>query len=142
MNLNRIVLIGRLTCDPEEKFSNDGTPIAKFRMAVSRRGKPREGQPEADFFNVVCFRQTASYVNSKLSKGYLVAVDGTLRIDDYTDRNGNNGRWVEVVADTVQNLTPRAEGDRERSEEPLRETRQQSQQRDFGADDDDPFASE
>lgn len=110
MNLNRIILIGRLTADPEERFSNDGMPIAKFRMAVSRRGKPREGQPEADFFGVVCFRQTAEFVNRYLRRGYLVAVEGSCHIDDYTDRDGNRQKWVEVQADNVQNLTPRSEG--------------------------------
>ncbi len=114
MNLNRIILIGRLTADPEERFSNDGMAIAKFRIAVSRRGKPREGQPEADFFNVVCFRQTAEFANRYLRRGFLVAVEGACHIDDYTDRDGNRQRWIEVQADNVQNLTPRGEGGEDR----------------------------
>jgi single-strand DNA-binding protein len=110
MQLNRIVLIGRLTRDPDESFTGDGVDLSKFALAVNRTGKPaREGDPTADFFNVVCFRQTAKFVNQYLHKGNLVAVDGRLQISEYTDREGAERKWVEVIADNVQNLTPRAD---------------------------------
>ncbi|MBI5830915.1 MAG: single-stranded DNA-binding protein [Armatimonadetes bacterium] len=115
MQLNRIVLIGRLTNDPEERFSGDGMEISKFRIAVNRMGRTSDRdrggdrEREADFFNVVCFRHTAKFVNQYLRRGNLVAVEGRLQIDEYTDREGLRKQWIEVQADNVQNLTPRGE---------------------------------
>ena len=115
MQLNRIVLIGRLTNDPEERHTNDGVEISKFRIAVNRLGRSsdrdRGGDREqnADFFNVVCFRHSAKFVNQYLRRGNLVAVEGRLQIDDYTDRDGQRRTWIEVQADNVQNLTARGE---------------------------------
>ncbi|HAZ65106.1 MAG TPA: hypothetical protein DCZ72_16060 [Armatimonadetes bacterium] len=109
MQLNRIVLIGRLVADPEERQGQD-FEIARFRIAVNRIRRGRDGQEVADFFNVVCFRHSARFVLQYLRKGNLVAVDGSCQIDQYTDRDNNPQTWVEVVADNVQNLTPRGEG--------------------------------
>lgn len=115
MQLNRIVLIGRLTRDPEERHTNDGLEISKFAIAVNRMGRSSDRDRggdrdrDADFFNVVCFRQTAKFVNQYLRRGNLVAVEGRLQIDEYTDREGVRKQWVEVQADNVQNLTPRGE---------------------------------
>lgn len=122
MNLNRIILIGRLTNDPEERFSNDGMEISKFRLAVSRpgRGGGRDGgggggrdgdRPDADFFNVTTFRNSAKFVNQYMRRGNLVAVEGRLEIDFYTDREGQKQTWVNVLADNVQSLQTRAEAE-------------------------------
>lgn len=132
MFLNRIVLIGRLCNDPEERFGQDSTELSKFRIAVNRQGRAREGQPDADFFNVVCFRHSAKFVNQYLRRGNLVAVEGRLQIDEYTDREGVRKQWVEVTADNVQNLTPRgesADGERERSAPKPRDTDRDAQPR-------------
>jgi single-strand DNA-binding protein len=115
--INRIVLVGRLTNDPEERFSNDGMEISKFRIAVDRRGRGRGGErgdreaQDADFFNVVAFRNSAKFVNQYMRRGNLVAVEGSLHIDEYTDREGVRQRWIEVVADNVQSLQSRAESE-------------------------------
>ena len=161
MQLNRIVLIGRLTRDPEERFTSDGVETSKFAVAVNRTGRAREGEPSADFFNVVCFRQTAKFVNQYLRRGNLVAVDGRVHISEYTDREGQKRTWVEVIADNVQNLTPRGEEaaaepqgrrggrDRDFNEGEPPQTRTQSrreqprQGRSYGDDEGgDPFAEE
>jgi single-strand DNA-binding protein len=119
------VLVGRLTADPEERFSNDGMEISKFRIAVDRRGRggggggggdrDRDGggreRAEADFFNVICFRQSAKFANQYLRRGNLVAVEGRLEMDEYTDRDGNRRTWVQVVSDNVQSLQSRAESE-------------------------------
>ena len=103
MQLNRIVLIGRLVADPEERQGQD-FEIARFRIAVNRIRRGRDGQEVADFFNVVCFRHSARFVLQYLRKGNLVAVDGSCQIDQYTDRDNNPQTWVEVVADNVEFL--------------------------------------
>ncbi|MBI2297818.1 MAG: single-stranded DNA-binding protein [Armatimonadetes bacterium] len=108
--LNRIVLIGRLTADPEERHTNSGTVLVKFRLAVDRIRKGPDGEKMTDFFGVTCFRQTAEFVQRYLSKGDLAAVDGRCEIDEYTDRDGNRRTAVQVTADNVQKLTPRGEG--------------------------------
>lgn len=160
--VNRIVLVGRLVDDPEDRAANDGTAISKFRIAVDRTRRGEDGEKQTDFFNVVCFRQSAEFANRYLRKGYLVGVDGRCHIDQYTDREGAKRTWVEVAADSVQNLTPRdaAETDdappaRQRTEpsrqresapaESSRGGRRQSFKRSddsFSDDDGDPFAEE
>lgn len=110
--LNRIVLIGRLTGDPEERHTNSGTVLSRFRIAVNRIPRGRDGNDEADFFNVVCFGRTAEFVQRYVGRGDLVAVDGRCQIRDFEGRDGSRQRWVEVVADSVQRLTPRGEGGR------------------------------
>lgn len=107
--INRIVLVGRLVADPEERTSNDGMAIAKFRLAVDRRRRGRDGEKEADFFNVVCFRHSAEFVLRYLGKGDLLGVEGSLQIDRY-ERDGKWESWVEVVADNVQSLGGRSDG--------------------------------
>lgn len=135
MQLNRIVLIGRLTRDPEERFTSDGVETSKFRIAVNRpKAKSpgpehKEGDADADFFNVVCFRHTAHFVNQYMRRGNLVAVDGQLHVDEYTDREWQKRTWVEVAADNVQNLTPRGE-----EAEPQPHGRRGERDRDFDED--------
>lgn len=107
--INRIVLVGRLTADPEERHTNTGTELCKFRIAVDRNRKNAEGEKETDFFNVVCFGFTAQFVNRYLGRGDLVGVEGRCQIDEYTDRDGQRQKWIEVAADNVQSLG-RSEG--------------------------------
>lgn len=111
MQLNRIVIIGRLARDPEERTSNEGTKMARFAVAVNRPKRNDGQEPKADFFNVVCFRQTAEFAGRYLRQGHLVAVEGRVEIDNYTDKDGNPRTWVSVVADNVQSLTTRGEAE-------------------------------
>jgi single-strand DNA-binding protein len=104
MSVNRVVLIGRLTRDPELRTTNSGKNVVDFSIAVQKRMKPQDGSPDADFFRVKAWGQTADYVNSYLQKGRLVAVDGRLETRKWTDQNGTNRESVEVVADNVNGL--------------------------------------
>jgi single-strand DNA-binding protein len=104
MSVNRVVLIGRLTRDPELRTTNSGKNVVDFSIAVQKRMKPADGSPDADFFRIKAWGQTADYVNSYLQKGRLVAVDGRLETRKWTDQNGTNRESVEVVADNVNGL--------------------------------------
>ena len=104
MSVNRVVLIGRLTRDPELRTTNSGKNVVDFSIAVQKRIKPADGSPDADFFRIKAWGQTADYVNSYITKGRLVAVDGRLETRKWTDQNGTNRESVEVVADNVNGL--------------------------------------
>ncbi len=102
--LNRIVLVGRLTRDPELRYTPaNGVAVASFTLAVNRRFK-QQGQQEADFVPIVVWRQQAENCAKYLGKGSLVAVDGRLQIRSYEDREGQRKYVAEVVADSVQFL--------------------------------------
>jgi single-strand DNA-binding protein len=101
--VNRIVLIGRLTRDPELRTTNTGKSMGSFTIAVQKRMKPTEG-PDADFFNVKVWGQTAEYAGNYLTKGRLVAIDGRMESRRYTDQEGNDREVWEVVADNVNGL--------------------------------------
>jgi single-strand DNA-binding protein len=102
--INRVVLVGRLTRDPELKTTTTGKSVCDFGIAVTKRIKPTDGSPDADFFNVSAWNQTAEYVSNYLHKGRLVAVDGRLQSRKYTAKDGTNREVIEVVADNVQGL--------------------------------------
>lgn len=102
--LNRVVLIGRLTRDPELMYTNNGTPTASFTLAVDRGYKNAAGEQETDFINVVVWRQMAEHCAYYLAKGKLAAVDGKLQIRAYTAQDGSKRKAVEVIADTVRFL--------------------------------------
>ena len=104
MSINRVVLVGRLTRDPELRTTTTGKQVTDFSIAVSKRIKPTDGSPDADFFRVSAWGQTAEFVANYLNKGRLVAVDGRLQSRKFTDRDGNNREVVEIVADNVQGL--------------------------------------
>ena len=104
--LNRIVLIGRLTRDPELRYTQSGVAVASFTLAVDRKFKNQAGEREADFIPVVVWRQAAEACNTYLAKGKLAAVDGRLQIRNYEDKEGNKRLAAEVVADNVWFLSP------------------------------------
>ena len=83
--MNKVILMGRLTRDPEVRYSND-LAVATFSIAVDRRFK-KEGQPEADFFDCTAFRKTAEFIEKYLHKGTKVVLDGELQNDNYTNKN-------------------------------------------------------
>ncbi|MGC8667681.1 MAG: single-stranded DNA-binding protein [Chthonomonadales bacterium] len=106
--LNRIVLIGRLTRDPEASYTPSGISIAKFRLAVDRGTKKADtGEKETDFLDVVAFRKTADFVNSYVTKGRLVYVEGRLQSRSWTAQDGNRRIAYEIVADNVGTLDRR-----------------------------------
>ena len=102
--VNRVVLIGRLTRDPELRTTTSGKNVCDFSIAVNKRFKPQDGSPDADFFRVNCWDKTAEYVSNYLAKGRLVAVEGRLQRRKYQAQDGTNREVVEIVADNVQGL--------------------------------------
>ena len=100
--LNHIVLMGRLTRDPELRRTQSGTPVASFSLAVDRDFVSRDGgERQTDFIDVVAWRQTAEFVSRYFSKGRMAVVSGRLQLRDWTDKDGNKRRSAEVVAENV-----------------------------------------
>ncbi|MDO4732728.1 MAG: single-stranded DNA-binding protein [Bacillota bacterium] len=108
--LNRVVLIGRLTRDPELRFTQSGIAVATFTLAVDRNFKNASGERETDFIDIVVWRQQAENCANYLSKGKLAAVDGSLRIRSYEAQDGSKRKAAEVVADNVRFLSPKDSG--------------------------------
>lgn len=104
MSINRVILIGRLTRDPERRTTTTGKVVASFAIAVDKRIKPTDGSPTADFFNISCWNQTAEYVSNYMTKGRLVAVDGRLQSRKFQAQDGSNREVYEIVADDVRGL--------------------------------------
>lgn len=102
--INRVVLVGRLTHDPQLRTTTSGKNVTDFQMAVQKRIKPMDGSPDADFFRVTCWGTTAEFVANYLAKGRLVAVDGRLQSRKYVASDGSNREVIEIVADSVQGL--------------------------------------
>ena len=106
--MNRIVLVGRLTRDPELRKSANDVSVATFTIAVDDYSqKDANGQKSTTFLNVVVFRQSADNVQKFCRKGSLVGVDGKIRQRNFTKKDGSNGTVYEVVADSVQFLEPK-----------------------------------
>ena len=99
--LNKIILMGRLTRDPELRRTQSGTAVASFSLAVDRDYKGQSGEKETDFIDVVVWRGTAEFVSKYFSKGRMAVVEGSLQIRDWTDQNGGKRRSAEVVAENV-----------------------------------------
>ncbi len=99
--LNRIIVMGRMTRDPELRRTNSGTAVASFTVAVDRDFKSQSGEKETDFIDVVVWRNTAEFVSKYFSKGRMAVVEGRLQLRDWTDKDGNKRRSAEIVADSV-----------------------------------------
>ena len=99
--LNKIILMGRLTRDPELRRTGTGTAVTSFSLAVDRDFKSQSGEKETDFIDIVAWRSTAEFVSKYFTKGRMAVVDGRLQIRDWTDKDGGKRRSAEVVADNV-----------------------------------------
>ena len=100
--LNHIVVMGRLTRDPELRYTQSQIPVASFSVAVDRDYGGRDGaERQTDFIDVVAWRSTGEFVSKYFTKGSLVVVSGRLQIRDWTDREGNKRRSAEIVAENV-----------------------------------------
>ncbi|PXA45119.1 single-stranded DNA-binding protein [Staphylococcus pseudintermedius] len=102
--LNRVVLVGRLTKDPEFRTTPSGVSVATFTLAVNRNYKNKNGEQQADFINCVVFRKQAENVNNFLFKGSLAGVDGRLQSRSYENQEGRRVFVTEVICDSVQFL--------------------------------------
>lgn len=98
--MNVAILMGRLTADPELRHTSNNIPVTSFTLAVDRRYKTGD-ERQADFINIVAWRQTAEFVSKYFRKGQQVAVEGSIQSRKYQDKDGNNRTAVEVVANNV-----------------------------------------
>ena len=99
--LNKIVVMGRLTRDPELRRTQSGLSVTSFSVACDRDFKSQSGEKETDFIDIVAWRQTAEFVCKYFSKGRMAVVEGRLQIRDWQDNNGNKRRSAEVIADSI-----------------------------------------
>ena len=99
--LNKIILMGRLTRDPELRRTESGTAVCSFSIAVDRDFKSKNGEKETDFIDIVAWRATAEFVSKYFTKGRMAVVEGRLQIRDWTDKEGGKRRSAEVIADNV-----------------------------------------
>lgn len=99
--LNSVIIMGRLTRDPELRRTQGGTAVTSFTMAVDRDFKSQSGEKETDFIDVVAWRNTGEFAAKYLAKGRMAAVEGRIQVRDWQDKDGNRRKSVEVVADNV-----------------------------------------
>ena len=100
--LNVVAIMGRLVADPELRTTQSGTNVCSFRIACDRNFARQGEQRQADFIDIVAWRQQAEFVSKYFQKGSLIAIEGSLQTRQYQDKNGNNRTAVEVVANNVQ----------------------------------------
>lgn len=99
--MNIVIMVGRLTKDPEIRYSQQGKAVCNFSVAVDRRIK-REGDNNTDFFNCVCFGKTAEFVEKYFSSGKRIAIEGNIQNDSFTGRDGTKKTAVKIVCDNAE----------------------------------------
>ena len=115
---NKAILIGRLTAEPELKYTQSGTAVVSFRLAVDRPYKDQSGQRQADFISIQAWRQTAELVCRNFHKGDPILVEGAIQTRSYEDRQGQNRTITEVVADRIGFLPGRPKREEPTAPEP------------------------
>ncbi|MEI5908387.1 single-stranded DNA-binding protein [Bacillus spongiae] len=157
--MNRVVLVGRLTKDPELRYTPSGVAVATFTLAVNRTFTNQSGEREADFINCVVWRKPAENVANFLKKGSLAGVDGRVQTRNYEGQDGKRVYVTEIVAESVQFLEPRNSGGNtdqrggynnnnpyggSRQDNPFNQNQNQNQQRNQNQTrvDEDPFAND
>lgn len=128
--MNRVVLVGRLTKDPELRYTPNGVPTATFTLAVNRSFSNAQGERESDFINIVVWRKPAENAANFLKKGSLCGVDGRIQTRNYEGQDGRKVYVTEVVAESVQFLEPKGNSEKQQTK---------PQQKKTGMEDD-PFA--
>ena len=110
-NFNKVIIGGRLTADPELKTTPSGVSVTSFSVAVNRRyvSKNGEEQPQADFFNVTAWRQTAEFITRYFRKASSICIEGTLQNRNWTDQNGQKHYVTEIIADNAYFVDAKSE---------------------------------
>lgn len=103
-SLNKVILVGRLTRDPELRHTASGLAIATFTLAVDRRFKNQQGEKQTDFFRCTAWRQRAEFVSSYVTKGRLVAVEGSVEINEVVGQDGQKRYFTDIVCDSITTL--------------------------------------
>ena len=136
--INRTVLVGRLTKDPELKYTPSGVPMARFTLAVNRPFSNQQGEKEADFINCIAWRKQAENLSNFMKKGNMVGIEGRIQTGSFEGQDGKRVFTTDVVADSIQFL--------ERNQQ-SQSNHQQSSQQQYGGQqnytrmDEDPFAN-
>lgn len=105
--MNKVLLIGRITKDPEVRYTQTGIPTVSFSLAVDRGMRDANGNRQADFINCVAWRGQADFISRFIKKGYLLSVEGRIQTRNYQAQDGQTRYVTEVVLDAVENLQPR-----------------------------------
>lgn len=127
LNLNKVVLAGRVVESPELRTTQTGLPVTKFRLAVNKRGAKDGQQPQADFITVVAWRQTAEFITKFFKKGNAICVTGSIQTRSYTDQNNQKRTATEVVADEAYFVESKAEANPQQYAPPAWNTPQTAQ---------------
>ena len=106
--LNVVAIMGRLVADPELRTTGNGTNVCSFRIACDRNFARQGEQRQADFIDIVAWRQQAEFVSKYFQKGSLIAIEGSLQTRQYQDKNGNNRTAIEIVANNVNFAAPKS----------------------------------
>ena len=142
--INRVVLVGRLTKDPDLRYTPSGVAVARFTLAVNRTFSNAQGEREADFINCTVWRKQAENTANFLKKGSLAGVEGRIQTGSYEGQDGKRVYTTEVVADSVQFLEPRnanTNTDRSPGQQPSYQQNQSPSQQNHTRVDEDPFSS-
>lgn len=107
--INSVVLMGRLTYEPELKTTPSGISVIRFQIACDRNYQPKGEERKADFIDVTAWRQTAEFISRYFHKGSMIAVEGSIQTDSFVDKDGNNRKSVTVVANNVSFCGSKAE---------------------------------
>ncbi len=110
MAFNKVILVGNIVADPELKTTPNGISVTRFRIAVNRKFTRAGEQPQTDFFDITCWRQTAEFVARFFSKGRPILVSGQLQNRNWTDNNNVKHYSIEIVADEVSFVDKKGEG--------------------------------
>lgn len=127
LNLNKVVLAGRMVESPELQTTQTGLPITQFRLAVNKRGAKDGQQPQADFITVVAWRQTAEFITRYFKKGNAICIVGSIQTRSYTDKNNQKRTATEVVADEAYFVESKAEANPQQYAPPAWNTPQTAQ---------------
>ena len=109
--INRVVLVGRITRDPETQQTNTGIPYVRFTVAVNRPFKDQNGERPADFINCIAWRAQAEFLQKFVKKGNQLAIEGRIQTNTYQDANGNNRQAFDILVESVSNLEPASKND-------------------------------
>ena len=139
--MNKVFLIGRLTRDPELRYTSSNIAVATFSIAVDRNFSNAAGEREADFINIIVWRRQAENVANYLDKGSQVSIDGRIQTGSYTAQDGSKRYTTDVVADNIQFLDTRRQAEARATQTPydFQEAPTSSPMNDVNIDDD-PFA--
>lgn len=107
--INMVALMGRLTYEPELRTTPSGVSVLRFQVACDRNFQRQGAERQADFIDCVAWRQTAEFISRYFNKGSMIAVEGTIQTSNYTDKDGNNRKQVEVLANNVSFCGSKAE---------------------------------